>query len=461
VIRNERQYRVTQAERDKLASELRRSPSADAPDWVVRASREALASQVIQMDEALADYDALRLGTVSPIAEVRNLSELPRALIRARIAGNLTQRELAERLSLREQQIQRYEATDYAGASIARLSDVMAALDVSFAGELTLPIEGGDATTVRRALASLGIADQTVSRRFFASGGGTSSAKGWMNAASRAARIFQTSVADLLSGNLAVPANAGAFRASVAANRDRVNGYARYAEYLARQLALSCKVEYRHLPDAAQLREELGEELVRRPLEALLEVCWSHGVPVLPLADPGAFYGACWHIDGRPVIVLKHGLRSPDRWAFLLAHEMDHARHPSDVPVLEADIDAREWRAQPEEIAADAFAADVLLGEMAEAMVHVAVDRAAGDVARLKSVVPDVATAGGVSVGILADHVAFRVGSPGVNWWATANRLHPTDQDAWRITRSALFNYVDLSRLDPLDRDILVDGISP
>ena len=49
-----------------------------------------------------------------------------------------------------------------------------------------------------------------------------------------------------------------------------------------------------------------------------MRTCWQHGVPVLPLADPGAFYGACWHIDGRPVIALKHGMRSPDRWAFLL-----------------------------------------------------------------------------------------------------------------------------------------------
>jgi transcriptional regulator with XRE-family HTH domain/Zn-dependent peptidase ImmA (M78 family) len=461
VIRNERQYRVTQSERAKLAFELQRTPGSDVPDWVAKASRDAIASQVVEMDEALADYDALRVGAVSSTTEVNDLADLPRALIRARIAGKLTQRDLAERLGLREQQVQRYEATDYAGANIARLVQVMVALGVSFGGELTLPVEAGGASTLRRTLIELGIGSKTVTRRFFGANAGAPAAAGWLNAAARAARVFQASVEDLMSGNVVAVANQGSFRASTAVNRDTVNGYARYAEYLAQRLALACTVEYRPLPDASQLRVELGDELVQRPLQALVRTCWQHGVPVLPLADPGEFYGACWHIDGRPVIALKHGMRSPDRWAFLLAHEMDHARNPDGEPVLEADLDVREWRARPSEQAADVYAAGLLLGETAEAMVRVAVDRAGGDVARLKSVVPDVAAAGRVSVGLLADHVAFRVASSNVNWWATANRLHPTDQDAWRISRSALFDYVDFSRLDTLDRDILIDGIGP
>lgn len=461
MIRNERQYRVTQSQRAKLALELQRTPGSDVPDWVAKASRDAMASQVVEMDEALADYDALRLGAASSTTEVNDLADLPRALIRARIAGKLTQRDLAERLGLREQQIQRYEATDYAGASISRLVEVMAALGVTFGGELTLPAEAGSASTLRRTLIELGISGKTVSRRFFGANAGAPAAAGWMNAAARAARIFQASMEDLMSGNVAAVANQGSFRASTAVNRETVNGYARYAEYLAQRLALACTVEYRPLPDASQLRVELGDELVQHPLQALVRTCWQHGVPVLPLTDTGTFYGACWQFEGRPIIALKHGMRSPDRWAFLLAHEMEHARNPDDEPVLEEDLNVREWRARPTEQAADVYAARLLLGEMAEAMVRVAVDRAGGDVARLKSVVPDIAVAGGVSVGLLADHVAFRVASSNVNWWATANRLHLTDQDAWRITRSALFDYIDFSRLDILDRDILIDGIGP
>jgi len=53
------------------------------------------------------------------------------ALIRARIARGLTQRELAERVGLAEQAIQRYEAGDYAGVSFARVVEIADALDVT------------------------------------------------------------------------------------------------------------------------------------------------------------------------------------------------------------------------------------------------------------------------------------------------------------------------------------------
>ena len=45
-----------------------------------------------------------------------------------RIAKGRTQRRLAEELGVAEQQVQRYESTGYASASLARLGDVAAAL---------------------------------------------------------------------------------------------------------------------------------------------------------------------------------------------------------------------------------------------------------------------------------------------------------------------------------------------
>ena len=461
MIRNERQYRVTQSERDKLLSQLTGQQAEDVPEWVSKVNRDAVSTQVMTMDEELAEYDALRVGAISGVTEVGNLADLPRALIRARIAGRLTQRELADRLGLREQQIQRYEAVDYAGASIARLEQVMLALGVTFHGELTLPENPGGGEALRRTLAGLNFTPQTVTRRFFGATSAGSSATSWMNAAARAARIFGTDIGSVMTGNVTAVANTGAFRASTVANRDRLNGYARYAEYLAQRLAVACTTAYRPLPAPSTLRNQLGDELADQPLPVLLRVCWEHGIPVLPLADPGAFYGACWFFDDRPIIALKNAMHSPDRWAFLLAHEMEHSRDPDQQPVLEQDLPIDEWRQQPAEQAADAYATELLLGTGAEAMVRVAVDRAGGDAARLKSVVPDVAAAAGVSTGLLADHVAFRIASSGINWWATGNRLHPSDVDAWRVTRAALFDYVDLSRLDELDRDILIDGIGP
>ncbi len=57
-------------------------------------------------------------------------------MIRARIASGLSQRGLADRLGLKEQQIQRYEASDYASASFARIKRVVSALGMELDGAL-------------------------------------------------------------------------------------------------------------------------------------------------------------------------------------------------------------------------------------------------------------------------------------------------------------------------------------
>ena len=62
--------------------------------------------------------------------KARSLRELPIVLIEGRIAAGLTQRELAERLGLPEQQIQRYEATLYGGVSLERLQEVADVLGI-------------------------------------------------------------------------------------------------------------------------------------------------------------------------------------------------------------------------------------------------------------------------------------------------------------------------------------------
>jgi HTH-type transcriptional regulator / antitoxin HipB len=46
-----------------------------------------------------------------------SLNDLPTTLIKARIAAGLTQKDLADKIGVREQQIQRYEANHYNSAS--------------------------------------------------------------------------------------------------------------------------------------------------------------------------------------------------------------------------------------------------------------------------------------------------------------------------------------------------------
>ena len=73
------------------------------------------------------EYESLKAGKF-PMDELSGVAELPTVLIKARIAQGLSQKDLAERLGLQEQQIQRYEATEYASASLTRIKEVVSAL---------------------------------------------------------------------------------------------------------------------------------------------------------------------------------------------------------------------------------------------------------------------------------------------------------------------------------------------
>ena len=84
------------------------------------------------------DYEALRRGQ-GAILELHSLTEVPQALIRGRIVAGLSQRQLAERLGLREQQVQRYEATGYAGVSLERAQAVANVLGLRVQERVVLP----------------------------------------------------------------------------------------------------------------------------------------------------------------------------------------------------------------------------------------------------------------------------------------------------------------------------------
>jgi HTH-type transcriptional regulator / antitoxin HigA len=131
MIYSDRQYQITRAELSKLESALTTVGTAKSgePSWLLKAQRDALQSQISDLQAEIAEYDMLKLGKVS-FAETCSLSELPRALVRARIARGLSQTDLADQLGMKPQQIQRYEATNYMSASLARLIEVAKALKV-------------------------------------------------------------------------------------------------------------------------------------------------------------------------------------------------------------------------------------------------------------------------------------------------------------------------------------------
>jgi hypothetical protein len=130
MIKNERQLAVTKTKIEVLRQALADLPSQreDLADPLKAAQKDALESQLVDLREEVRDYEALLSGSTR-ILRKRPLAELSQALIEARVASGLTQKQLAERLEMKEQQIQRYEATDYISASHGRILDVVDALD--------------------------------------------------------------------------------------------------------------------------------------------------------------------------------------------------------------------------------------------------------------------------------------------------------------------------------------------
>ena len=129
MITNERQYQISKAQVAKFRAAI------DAPDSNTRtlhpraqqSMRQRPSRQLDDLLAEVADFERLRDGQLTAIT-AESIAGLAPALIKARIMRNWTQKELADKLAVAEQQVQRYEATQYKGVSVERLQAVADAL---------------------------------------------------------------------------------------------------------------------------------------------------------------------------------------------------------------------------------------------------------------------------------------------------------------------------------------------
>lgn len=131
MIKNEKQYRITKAQarrfEEALAELARQGRPSNITPRLWQAQRDAAESQLQELQEQIDAYDRLQVGKSKELV-LEAVEDLPKTLIRARIASGMTQEGLAHRLGVKTQQIQRYEATEYESASFARVLKVVQAL---------------------------------------------------------------------------------------------------------------------------------------------------------------------------------------------------------------------------------------------------------------------------------------------------------------------------------------------
>ncbi len=127
MIKNENQYRITKKLASKLREALTELPKNSKFKGMHRKAQSAYSSslkaQLTQFDSEIKEYETLKAGNFD-FETLPSLAEISKWLIQARIARGLRQEDLAKLLKLKKQQIQHYESTNYAAASLSRIRTI-------------------------------------------------------------------------------------------------------------------------------------------------------------------------------------------------------------------------------------------------------------------------------------------------------------------------------------------------
>ncbi|HVC80893.1 MAG TPA: helix-turn-helix transcriptional regulator [Chloroflexota bacterium] len=140
MITNERQYRITKtwlAKFEQGAAQAEQGAAGLDPR-LVQAMRDQYEGQAEELRAQLREYEELRAGRIRRVA-VHSFADLPNTLIYGRIAAGLTHKELARRLGVSEQQVQRYETRIYKGVGVERLQAIADILGMKTSGSVSLP----------------------------------------------------------------------------------------------------------------------------------------------------------------------------------------------------------------------------------------------------------------------------------------------------------------------------------
>ena len=130
MIQNQHQYQVTQnklLDLERGLVELEKIKDTLHPRQFL-GRKNGLSKTISTLQQEIEDYEKLKQQQTS--IKITSIKELPLALIRARIAMGMTQKELAEKMGVKEQQVQRDEANQYSSAGFRRIAAVADALEI-------------------------------------------------------------------------------------------------------------------------------------------------------------------------------------------------------------------------------------------------------------------------------------------------------------------------------------------
>lgn len=139
MIKNERQLKITKKKLrnfESVLSNLKNDYIANK-DLKLKMQIDALESDIYALRSEIKEFDNLKSGKVVTI-KAKSFHDIPEIIIKARIARSMTQKALATKLGMKEQQIQRYETNNYASLSFSKMAMIVEALDITIEEKATL-----------------------------------------------------------------------------------------------------------------------------------------------------------------------------------------------------------------------------------------------------------------------------------------------------------------------------------
>jgi HTH-type transcriptional regulator / antitoxin HipB len=131
MIKNQKQASFTKSQLAEL-QKAKRELEAEKEKYDTieyKLAENALNGMIEDLEDQISLYNHLVNGNFHCL-KPEKIEDIPNILIAARLSQKMSQKELAEILGIQEQQVQRYEATDFEGASWARIVEFSRALDL-------------------------------------------------------------------------------------------------------------------------------------------------------------------------------------------------------------------------------------------------------------------------------------------------------------------------------------------
>ena len=477
MIKNSRQLALTKNQVQEFNTTINalEEGTNDTHPLLMQAQKNALIFQRDDLLKEIEEYEQLLSGEFA-VFDVDNIADLPKALIRSRIYLGLTQKDLAEKLGMKEQQIQRYENTEYSSASFSTIVSIIRALDLKITEDVFLPKASRTKNLLLAKLSDAGLEESFIEKRIAPREIHNFDRDSWVErVCEKVSTIFGWTKEQLLGDEPLSIGRDGAlvarFKMPAGANEQYASAYTQYA-YTVAKLA----IRYFNKPkevlneNAEIIRNEIIDKYGDVSFESLLSHAYDKGVIVLGLNDSGAFHGATWRISHRNIVVLKQKTLHTSRWSFDLLHELYHAsQRPelSEFSLIELSETSDERRLDQEEIEANKFASQVLLGIEAENYVNMCFASANGNPAWLKNAVIQIAEQYDLDCGVLANQVANKhdimerkVGRKST-WWGTAHNLQQKNCDPREVCNSKLKEHISIEDMDEFDREFFEQAIYP